>query len=58
MGDWHLRADDVFDGLMVIDLATNTFRLAISADFETYIPISDLRQLQELRKVLPRSPPT
>jgi hypothetical protein len=36
---------------MVVDLATPAFRIALSADFDTYRPITDLSQLGALRRL-------
>jgi hypothetical protein len=33
---------------MVVDLATPVFRIALSADFETYAPVVDREQLAAL----------
>ena len=49
MQDWELEADDIYAGVMVIDLATPGFRIALSHDFGTYWPITDLGELAELR---------
>ena len=48
MAEWELEADDAYAGVMVVDLATPAFRVAISSDFETYIPIVELAQLAGL----------
>jgi hypothetical protein len=49
MADLGLEADDLFSGLMVVDLASRAFRLVLSADFENYRPVADLSELQQLR---------
>lgn len=49
MADWSLEADDLYAGVMVVDLALAQFRLALSSDFELYTPISNLEQLTSLR---------
>jgi hypothetical protein len=49
MGEWDLEADDVYTGVMVVDLAAAAFRIALSADFETYEPVTDLVELETIR---------
>lgn len=49
MAEWGLTADDLFAGVAIVDLATAQLRLAVSSDFETYLPITDIAQLHELR---------
>jgi hypothetical protein len=39
MSDWGLEADDIYAGVMVVDLATPAYRVVLSADFETYAPV-------------------
>jgi hypothetical protein len=48
MAEWSLRADDLFAGVMVVDLALVQFRVALSGDFELYIPVTELKQLASL----------
>lgn len=45
MADWSLAADDLYAGVMVVDLAFAQFRLALSADFDNHKPITRLSQL-------------
>lgn len=45
MVDWSLRAEDLYAAVIVIDLALAQFRAAVSADFETYQPITRLDEL-------------
>jgi hypothetical protein len=49
MSDWELEADDLYAGVMVVDLATPEYRLALSGDFESYAPVTDGAQLAALR---------
>jgi hypothetical protein len=49
MADWSLEADDLYAGVMVIDLALARFRVALSGDFDLYAPVSSLEQLTSLR---------
>jgi hypothetical protein len=49
MSDWELQADDLYAGVMVVDLATPAYRLALSGDFESYAPVTDGAQLAALR---------
>lgn len=48
MADWSLAADDLFAGVMIVDLAWASFRIALSTDFETYAAVSKLEQLRRL----------
>jgi len=45
MADWSLEAEDLYAGVMVVDLAMAQFRLVVSGDFERYTPITELEQL-------------
>lgn len=49
MREWELEADDLYAGVMVVDLATPSYRIGVSADFETYIPVTDIHDLASLR---------
>jgi hypothetical protein len=49
MADWSLEADDLYAGVMVVDLASPLYRLAISGNFEHYTPVADLVELASLR---------
>jgi hypothetical protein len=49
MSDWELEADDLYAGVMVVDLATPAYRVALSGDFEEYTPVTDSAQLAALR---------
>lgn len=49
MQEWELEADDLFAGVMVVDLASPSYRIAISDDFETYLPAMELGELASLR---------
>ena len=48
MVDWSLTADDLYAGVIVVDLARAEFRLALSHDFDTYKPVVDLGDLASL----------
>jgi hypothetical protein len=37
---------------MVVDLASLAMRLALSADFQTYLPVTDLGTLQNIASAL------
>jgi len=45
MSEWELEADDLYAGVMVVDLATPAYRVALSEDFEAYVPVIDSAQL-------------
>jgi len=49
MAEWSLEAEDLFAGVMVVDLALAQFRLVVSGDFERYTPITELEQLGSIR---------
>ena len=49
MAEWSLRAEDLYAGVMVVDLASPLFRLVLSGDFERYTPVADLAELASLR---------
>jgi hypothetical protein len=48
MVEWELEADDIYAGVMVVDLATPAWRLALSADFEIYAPVLEPGQLEAI----------
>lgn len=48
MAEWSLTADDLYTGVMVVDLALAEFRIALSGDFKRYAPIAELAQLASL----------
>jgi hypothetical protein len=49
MAEWSLRAEDLYAGVMVVDLASPLFRLVLSGDFESYRPVADLAERASLR---------
>jgi hypothetical protein len=49
MADWSLEAEDLYAGVIVVDLALARFRLVVSDDFERYAPVSDLVRLRSPR---------
>ncbi len=49
MVEWGLEADDLYTGVIVVDLAVPAFRVALSSNFETYVPVLDLGQLASLK---------
>jgi hypothetical protein len=51
MAEWDLRAEDLYAGVMVVDLAGATARVVLSADFETFVPLSDLAELSDVRRL-------
>lgn len=48
MAEWELEADDLYAGVMVVDLAAGAARLAVSGDFDLFVPTESLEQLQTL----------
>jgi hypothetical protein len=49
MVEWGLQADDLYAGVMVVDLAAPAFRVAMSADFETWAPVTRRADFDALR---------
>ena len=47
MREWSFEADDLYAGVMVVDLATPMALVAVSADFESYVPVIHIDQLLE-----------
>jgi hypothetical protein len=52
MAEWSLQADDLYAGVMLVDLASPLYRLALSGNFEHYVPVVDLAELASLRRLL------
>lgn len=48
MAEWQFEADDLYAGVMVVDLASSVARTAVSDDFENYMPVVDLSHLRDL----------
>ena len=48
MAEWSLDADDLYGGVMVVDLASDVYRIALSGDFERYAPVTELSELSLL----------
>ena len=48
MAEWEFEADDLYAGVMVVDLALDTARVAVSSDFDAYLPLRDLAELSDL----------
>jgi hypothetical protein len=51
MREWNLQAEDIYGGVMVVDLAMPAWRIALSADFETYVPVLEPAQLEAIRRL-------
>ena len=51
MAEWSLQADDLYAGVMLVDLASPLYRVALSGGFEHYKPITDLAELTSLREL-------
>ena len=50
MAEWSLEADDLYGGVMLIDLSTPLYQLALSGDVEHYTPITAPAELSSLRE--------
>ena len=46
--EWSLKADDLYAGVMVVDLARGEYRLALSGGSERYAPVTELAALSSL----------
>jgi hypothetical protein len=51
MAEWELKAEDIYAGVMVVDLALAAFRAALSADHEAYAPILGGDELDGIRRL-------
>lgn len=49
---WQFNTDDVYGGILAVDLATNTVRIALTADFESYHPVQDYADMASLSAFL------
>lgn len=52
MAEWSFQADDLYAGVMLVDLSTPLYRLALSGDFEHYTPVTAPAELSSLRGLL------
>lgn len=52
MVEWSLQADDLYAGVMLVDLASALYRLALSGNFEDYTPVTAPAELSSLRGLL------
>ena len=52
MAEWSLEVDDLYAGVMLIDLSTPLYRLALSSDFDHYTPVTNPAELSSLRGLL------
>lgn len=52
MAEWSLQADDLYAGVMLIDLASPLYRLALSSNFEHYTAVADPVELASLRELM------
>jgi hypothetical protein len=48
---WEFEADDIDTGVLVVDLATPAFRVALSANFETYTPVLERADRETIRRL-------
>lgn len=49
IAEWSLQADYLYAGVMLVDLASPQYRIALSGNFEHYTPVTDLAELGSLR---------
>jgi hypothetical protein len=52
MAEWSLEAEDLYAGVMVVDLASPLYRLALSSNSEHQTPVTDTTALVSLRALL------
>ena len=52
MAEWKLEADDLYAGVMVVDLASSVAHTAVSGDFENYLPVRELSGLRSFAVLL------
>lgn len=52
MAEWESEADDLYAGVMVVDLSLGMARMAVSSDFEVYLPLRGLGELQDLAALM------
>ena len=52
MAEWSLQADDLYAGVMLVDLASPFYRLALSSNFEHYASVLEPAELASLRLLL------
>jgi hypothetical protein len=50
--EWSLQADDLYAGVMLVDLTSPLYRLALSSNFEHYAPVGNPADLASLRLLL------
>jgi hypothetical protein len=48
MAEWQLEADDLYAGAMTIDFVLASARIALSADFDSFAPVDDMKALREI----------
>jgi hypothetical protein len=51
MTEWELKAEDIYAGVTVIELALAVFRVALSADSEAYAPVLARGELDGIRRL-------
>jgi len=54
MSEWELEAEDLYAGVMVVDLATPAYRVALREDFEGYVPVNRRRAARSVARPRPR----
>ena len=52
MAEWSLQADDLYAGVMLVDLASPLYRIALSSNFDHFTPITASSDLWSLRGLL------
>jgi hypothetical protein len=53
MGEWALRSEDVFGGIMVVNFADIAFKVALTNDFARWWPVRSLDELADLDQLDP-----
>jgi hypothetical protein len=52
MAEWELEADDLYAGVMIVDLAASIARTAVSGDFANYVSVGELSELRGVAALL------
>ena len=48
MVDWAVSSDDVYGAVVLVNFHDSAFKAALTADLESWLPVTDLRQLDDL----------
>jgi hypothetical protein len=54
MKDWEITSEDVYGAVVLVNFHDWAFKVALTADFEDWLPVTDPRQLDDLEWAMPR----